>query len=374
MRISFNRAVTLAFVSGGAHLLLGCVSPMDAAAVEYSLDDASVAVTSQAFTEGSCASTAPDSIQSGPATIAISPDANYTHATCSNSFIVQVTSTNPGYRANVSYEGISIPPTGPISGCDGMWVNMSLYKLNGGSFTKVADAPFTVGAPTVDGTACLRPNVQLGIPSAGTYKVIGQAGFALSYQKVRVNTVRADVHDMWGQDSRGYTADGDWAPGLLKGECSFANSQGTHVNGISRLVGGDQGVKNLYCANGTQLASNTTLDVSVHDDRRSTSSGDWDPGFIKAECPQGGVLTGVAQTTTGVLRKARCAPVSITTDTCHVLYATNGDQRDTLLGGDWSVGDHKVQCEEGMAPTGFSKDANGKLRGLLCCMRRGHAT
>ena len=341
----------------------GSVSPGDVPE-----DTASV---SQAFGESTCGAATPDHIFNGPDAIDISNGGTYNDSNCANSFTVEANTSTTGFLAYAAYDNPIVPPSW---GCNGMWVNMSLWRYNGIDFVKIADAPYSVGAPSPDGTACLPPSTQIAIPRTGKYKVIGQAGFANSYQAVNVGIVRGDLHDMSFHSDQGYTGEGDWAVGMYKGECNFSNNVGTYIGGVSRVVGGHQSVRNIFCSQPIQgFTSDTTLDISSgRDDRRSTSSGDWDFGFTKAECPQGEVLTALAQTTGGVLQRARCARAADTTDSCTTVTLSNGDDRDSIWGGDWSPGDFKAQCPDNLAATGVSRDANGRVRTLLCCARHGH--
>jgi hypothetical protein len=206
-----------------------------------------------------------------------------------------------------------------------------------------------------------------------TYKVIGQAGYGISTQALNIGVFRGDLHDMSTQDDRGYTGDGEWASNLLKGECNFGpGGFGTSLVGVSRVIGGNRPTKKIFCSTSVSFNSGTTLDFSTRDDRRSTMSGEWDAGFVKGECPQGQALTALAQTLSGVVKKARCAPIAVTTDSCEKVTLSNGDQRQSIWGGDWSVGDFKAQCADPLVATGVSRDDDGKVRALLCCARHGH--
>jgi hypothetical protein len=325
----------------------------------------SVGVTAQAFTEPTCGAVPEDGRSPGPEATATSLDAAYNHTQCTNSYAHVIASTSAEFRAFATYAHPIVPPTGPISGCNGMWANMSLWKLNGSAFTKVAAAPFTVGAAAPDGATCLPPYTEIQIPTAGTYKVVAQAGFAISFQSVTLGTYRADVHNMSTHDDRGYTGDGDWAVGLFKGECAT----GLAIGGVSRITG--SGVRNVYCNEPLRptLVSDTTLNFTTFDDRRSTAMGDWDFGFLKGQCPAHEVMTGLAQTSNGVISKARCAPLSGAdgTDSCEQRIFSSADSRGSLKGGDWSVGDTKGQCPADKVVTGISKDAIGRPRSVLCC-------
>lgn len=181
----------------------------------------------------------------------------------------------------------------------------------------------------------------------------------------RVGTRRV----MYGNDDRGYTGDGDWAPGYWKGECAATDV----LVGASRST--TQGAihdvlckKFLYTPN---AAAGSTLVFTTRDSRRDTSTGDWDPGYVKGECGYFEAVTGLAQTPDNVTR-ARCAAAAYYGyESCRRRIFWRGDNRESGSGGDWDYGFYKGQCGDGLAYVkGVSKDSSGKIRSLLCCTAR----
>jgi hypothetical protein len=127
-----------------------------------------------------------------------------------------------------------------------------------------------------------------------TYKVIGQAGFVFNYTHVHVGTYAAETpQHVLSKMTVDTTDDGDWAPGLLKGECA----SGRRVLGVSRILTGNNSIRNLFCEPASTLQDPGNLTLNITNGKRpgSSTGGDWDPGFIKGQCPDGSTVTGVAR-------------------------------------------------------------------------------
>jgi|SRR5579883_2840631 len=117
------------------------------------------------------------------------------------------------------------------------------------------------------------------------------------------------------------------------------------------------------------MADGYDLYVAGGDDRRDTTTGDWAPGEYKAECADGDVLTGLAQTTNfdnSWLQGARCSVAHHPYQSCQAVVCTFGDDRLSSTGGDWSYGYNKLQCPDGWYVKGVSLDYS-MVAGLLCC-------
>ena len=353
-------SATLASLLG----MLGCGAEGGAGPVQISTDPSAttnnedVGTATEAFGESTCGSAPPDATLSD-LNSSLSPNAGYDHSGCRNSYVAQVNSSLATSRAFAVYRGAVVGP------CNAMWAAMSLWKLVNGTFTKVGDGGLVYGAAAPDGS-CLPPSSELQIPSDGTYKVIGQAGWATSFQQVAVGTWAASTYDMSVHDDRGSISDGNWAgSGLIVGEC-FANRT---LAGVSRMTSGTNGVRNILCTSDTFVsASNLTLDFTNTNDWRAGDI-DWAIGFIKGECPAGSAMTALAQTSLGVVNKARCAPAPFATRNfdCKTYDFTSGDKRASLNGADWSFGDFKGECDSNHPVVGISKDASGKPKSIRCC-------
>src|SRR4051794_17252880 len=119
-----------------------------------------------------------------------------------------------------------------------------------------------------------------------------------------------DTLIFFGHDSRQTTATGDWAGGQWKAECS-----GSWVTGVSQYPSSHVAHAALCDARprterpvtpGTFLGP---LDFSQGNNQPSPwKTGDWDPGYYKAECSKsaGGAVVGVAQNISGQITKIAC--------------------------------------------------------------------
>jgi hypothetical protein len=177
------------------------------------------------------------------------------------------------------------------------------------------------------------------------------------------------VVPMYGGDNRGYTGDGDWALGYWKGECAATDV----LVGVSRSTSPGW-IHDLFCRKSYYtpfVSSGTTIDFRTRDARRDTTTGDWDPGYIKGECGYFEGVTGLAQDPNQVVR-ARCTVVAYSGYySCHRRDFWQSDGRDSNSGGDWDPGYYKGQCGDGLGYVkGISKDSSGKIRSLLCCTAR----
>jgi hypothetical protein len=327
--------------------------------------------TTEAFGESTCGSSAADYDDGTLQSSQYQPSANgsYNHAGCAHAYIA-TTSVTAGKNAWARYDGPIVPPSW---GCNGMWVNLSLWQFNPITllYQKVADAPEAFGKQF--GSTCAPPDTTIAIPGAGAYKLVAQAGYATAYEAVELGTPSIPtLHNMSSSDSRGYTGDGDWAPNLYKGECAV----GQDVIGVSRAASTPHRAVNVLCGDGSAWLGQgapaiETLDISSGDDRLDTTHADWDAGFRKAECGEGYGVVGLAQTPAGVLDRVECFPLAVFGSqydgTCTTLTITGGDARASSTDGDWSYGDAKGQCGPGEILKGISRDASGYVRSLFCC-------
>jgi hypothetical protein len=95
----------------------------------------------------------------------------------------------------------------------------------------------------------------------------------------------------------------DWDPGFAKSECG----NGEYVSGVSQERDGSNAhsLKHLRCA-AAPIAGNQCNSKSVMTDDRGENSGDWDPGYWKAECSNDTIMVGVSVTGSGKPRRILC--------------------------------------------------------------------
>jgi hypothetical protein len=168
-------------------------------------------------------------------------------------------------------------------------------------------------------------------------------------------------------DSRGYTADSDWSSGFWKGECALNQI----LSGVSRSYSNQtspQRMHKLLCltVNGN-MNPTVTLNIGGSDYRRDSSTGDWDSGYVKAECDWNEAMSGISQDANGVLKNGRCVSTMFQRNTCHTVQFLSGDNRYSSDGGDWDSTYQKNQCGSGENVKGVSVSSNGKIKSILCC-------
>jgi hypothetical protein len=173
---------------------------------------------------------------------------------------------------------------------------------------------------------------------------------------------------MVGGDSRMFTGDlpnSDWENGSWKAECGDPTPVITGVamyasygifdywNTNMILCASPAYISSLFSVN--QL-SGYTLNTVWGDDRMDTSTGDWAIGWIKLECGEHDVMTGIAQTPNfqrADLTAARCSAGNFHAATnCVPVWPGSGpcctDHRENpTYGNDWDHGFPKLQCGEG---------------------------
>ena len=178
------RILTSAAALGIGAVVAGCGAAPDPSG--RSEDREPTARAASALGESTCASASQDVIITQTDGTATSPDGNYDHPDCRNAFIAIGYATAQhfdGHWASAYYAG---PMTTPqYLGCNAMWIQMSLYKWNGGQYVKVGDDGPYYGYEDSQG------NCQMYIASVettgnGVYKIAAAAGIISSTVPVKV--------------------------------------------------------------------------------------------------------------------------------------------------------------------------------------------
>jgi hypothetical protein len=112
--------------------------------------------------------------------------------------------------------------------------------------------------------------------------------------------------------------------------------------------------------------------VNGGDDRADTGTGDWDPGFAKAECARTEVMVGISQTASRSVSRILCAPmnqVRSNVSRCSALaYSSYSSNRNNVLSSDWDVGYSKNECALNQVLKGVSRNVwTGEIHSILCC-------
>lgn len=191
-------------------------------------------------------------------------------------------------------------------------------------------------------------------------------------------------------DRRLFTGDGDWRYGFHKTECGpdFPTMVGLAARDL-RLAWPESGY--YWTATDSLCATSNTLWVDYDDGtsnwfgdsdrRRDTSTGDWAPQLVKAECGSNEVLTGWAEQEEGI-NEFRCSAAytafigdTLVPTSCDVVDFDHHDGYEpwyypTPNRGDWASGRDKGNCGANRYIKGFAVDSlNGTTRPVkvLCC-------
>jgi len=162
-------------------------------------------------------------------------------------------------------------------------------------------------------------------------------------------------------------APSEWDFGVWKGDCGG----GAALTGLSQAPN-LSAAHSLLCASQSVATGNAaaTIGLTAGDQRRAQRSGDWDAGFVKAECGANEYVSGASMDpSTRRLHALRCAQGSGLTNggqnNCETRRVT-ADDRGTSATGDWASGYFKAECSLGKVVFGVSVDA-GHAHKILCC-------
>jgi hypothetical protein len=173
-----------------------------------------------------------------------------------------------------------------------------------------------------------------------------------------------------GHDARASTALGDWMPNSFKAECAvgepvqgLATYWGSSTTRSALCRNGTQ-PRSIY----THARGCHALDFSSQDARGTTATGDWDYGFYKGECGTNEYVAGVAQSGDGKIDGILCCPGVIAHEWCSTVHIDPYSTSEASSAGDWDPGYLKANCGDGRYVAGISHDApTGTPHALLCC-------
>ena len=159
---------------------------------------------------------------------------------------------------------------------------------------------------------------------------------------------------------------GNWAPYStdLRGECPL----GIPVTGLSATPAGTSSYA-IQCGqwNYTPPSNGTTCYQRniLYGDNRGYNEGDWDVGYVKAECAGNEYVQGVAQTASGYLDAVLCCPGTTPVPdhyrcgAAEVTYAESAPSFDPQ--------NLDASCTPGNYVAGVSRQPNGAVHRILCC-------
>jgi hypothetical protein len=164
----------------------------------------------------------------------------------------------------------------------------------------------------------------------------------------------------------------DWAPWEYKAECSNTGA----VTGLSYFVEDQQASTALCRAEAATFAhaSCHAVHIDVGENRGTTSTGDWDPGYYKGECAMNEYVAGVSQSVTQVpnrddilsVDELLCCTGAVAHATCATRFIGN-NERETTDSWSWSPGDDMAECGPGRYVAGVSLTSHGTPHAILCC-------
>jgi hypothetical protein len=266
---------------------------------------------------------------------------------------------NQPYTVCFVTKAINGPVTGRITVTAGSASTSRTFPAPGGGWDRIC-SPVLVAAAGLS-------VVEFQLESAGS----NERGYYVEDVSVlgqSFNTVSFDA----GDDRR--FGDFDWSAGNYKAECA----DGDYMSGVSATsigMGPELRGHNAVCTeHGYALDPQRTVhDLTHADDRGDTSTGDWDPGYIKGECARDEVVTGIAQVPGGsisptAIRCSKLAQVEAVWCEEALVFRNDYDVRRSTNSGDWAPGYSKNECRPGEILKGVSRDAaTGEIHSLLCC-------
>ena len=197
-------------------------------------------------------------------------------------------------------------------------------------------------------------------------------------------------------DARESTLTGEWDSGFTMLECGT----GRAIGGLSTVADGgwdgkaiNQGAKlgrvhgilccdaspafnaqSTYNANPIACAANNDCKVAP----TTCDTGDWAHGYVKFECAETDVMTGISQEATqGLLRQHHCAlstykspgggNAAVPGGNFSVQSVYNGSYPNSLVPYDWDPGYEKMQCPAGLHVAGISVSKGMQaVHNILC--------
>ncbi len=174
------------------------------------------------------------------------------------------------------------------------------------------------------------------------------------------------------KDNRLVNNTGDWAPGNLKAECR--DNQG--VSGVSHYRRGNKYTDAILCKDldDDPIFENTYNSyIWTHGDNRGSSlGGDWDYGYIKLQCADDEIASGLGtywrspNIRSVLCKKTQTNKVQLLNNVNTYDYS-NHDSRGNTSTGDWNWGNIKGECASDEVLVGVSVDwRTGFPHKILC--------
>ncbi len=166
---------------------------------------------------------------------------------------------------------------------------------------------------------------------------------------------------------------GDWAPGSYKSECGW-NEAVTGVSedwGSKSAHSAFCSMRSNPAETTYSHQRCSYVNFAGGDNRRVTFTGDWDQGFVKGECAADEYVAGVSQRPDGFLNGILCCAGAVGHASCSPRYTWAGDTRESAAAGDWDYGYVKAECGPNRYVAGVARNTRpgqvGGLDAILCC-------
>jgi hypothetical protein len=165
----------------------------------------------------------------------------------------------------------------------------------------------------------------------------------------------------------------DWSPGNFKGNCGPGEAVTGMSQANDPTLEGAHALRCVAYGSQLSDGFIASLVVSPSADHfrsgSSRASYDWDLGFAKSECGTGEYVSGASEDVSAhALQHLRCAAAApATSSQCNSRAVTSDDRGQDS--GDWDPGYWKAECEADFIVAGVSVDSAGKPRRILCCHR-----
>lgn len=174
------------------------------------------------------------------------------------------------------------------------------------------------------------------------------------------------------------------SPGPSSASCTTSEV----LKGVSRYFPADANYPGnshgMFCYNtGANSTSSHTFNIaasgylsdSINHPSWTDINGDWDVGYVKAECNNYEMIKSLSLAGSGSWPGGTLSGTCIydgaanrnVVSSCHTLAFGTQDNRESSLGGDWDSTFDKNQCADDEAVKGYSVYSNGKIKSILCC-------
>jgi hypothetical protein len=162
----------------------------------------------------------------------------------------------------------------------------------------------------------------------------------------------------------------DWDPLNYKSTCAH----GTYVMTGLSFVKDTHMMHKQLCTYAPNIGVQAAVLSGLADRQRIRRTGswtgtDWDPHFYKWQCGENEYISGVSQTTSlAEVHAVRCSTGFGQVTGCEVKRALSGDDRGSVVSGEWDAGFHKAECPVKKVVVGLSiSPSTLKVNGLMCC-------